>query len=324
MWSRLFAVVTLMVLSPLIAEYLLGSMPVFLLPILPVMMLMYGAGAVLIRDVVRYLGKGWPSLILLATAYGFIEEGLVTQSLFNPNYLHMRLLDFGFIPALGTSPVWAIYVLGLHMFWSISTPIGLTDCLFPAKRTTPWLGPIGLGILAVLFLGGGALVALFTYKQLPFIAKPAQIIGILFIVAGLVTAALVWPNAKAPHAESKAPHPLVLFLMALVPGSAFVASEYYGTRLLHAPWPVIVGLMLGAELLALCLMVALTKGRTWTDAQRFGLTAGALGVYVWLGFPTDIALHGRADLPGHVVLVAVMLLVFLVAGIRANRFKETR
>lgn len=321
MAKRLLAVLSLMILSPLIAEYLLGSLPVSMLPILPVMMLMYGSGAVLVRDIVRRAGKGWPSLILLATAYAFIEEGLVTQSLFNPNYLHLRLLDFGFVPWLGTSPVWAIYVLGLHMFWSISAPIGLTESLYPARRTTPWLGPIGTGIVAILFLAGSALVAVFTYKSLPFMATPAELFGTLAIVAALVFAALMWP-APRPAGEARAPHPLGLFLLAFIPGSAFVAMEFWGGRLLHAPWFAVAGALAGCELLALALMAGLTRGKVWTDAQRFALTAGALCVYVWFGVPTDIALHTAADLPAHAILVTVMLAILAIAGVRAIRFKE--
>ena len=318
---RWLAALSLMILSPLIAEYLLGSLPVAMLPILPVMMLMYGAGALLIREIVRRAGKGWPTLILLATAYGFIEEGWLTQSLFNPNYMHLRLLDFGFLPALGTSPVWAIYVLGLHMFWSIATPIGLVECLFPARRTTPWLGPVSTGVAALLFLAGSGLVAAFTYKSLPFMAAPAQIICVLVIVAALVTAGLAWP--KPPSAtEGKAPHPMVLFLMSFVPGSLFVATEYYGIHWLRTPWPGAVALMGGWELLALALMVVLTRGRAWTNAQRFALMIGAFGVYVWFGFPTDLVLHGRADLPAHIVLVAVMAVIAVVAGVKAIRFKD--
>ena len=317
---RWLAALTLMILSPLVAEYLLGSLPVSMLPILPVMMLMYGTGAVLVREIVRQTGKGWPSLILLATAYGFIEEGLTDQSLFNPNYMHLRLLDFGFIPALGTSPVWAIYVLGLHMFWSLAAPIGLTESLFPARRTTPWLGPVSLGIVGVLYLLGCGLVATFTYKQMPFMANPGQIVSTLIIVAGLVAAALLWPKPQTADG-GKAPHPAVLFLVAFVPGSLFVASEFYGRGLLHLAWPGAVALLAGCEILALGLMASLTRGRSWTNAQRFALTAGALGVYVWFGFPTDIALHGRVDLPGHAVLAGVMVVVLVIAGVKAVRFK---
>ncbi len=320
---RWLAALSLMLLSPLIAEYLLGSLPVSMLPILPVMILMYGTGAVLVRELVRRAGKGWPSIVLLAMAYGLIEEGLVTQSLFNPNYMHLRLLDFGFIPALGTSPVWAIYVLGLHMVWSISAPVGLVESLFPARRTAPWLGPVSLGVIGLLYLAGLGLVATFTYKSLPFMAKPGEIASVLVLVAILVVAALTWPKPKAATA-GPAPHPAILFLVAFVPGSLFVATEYYGRPLLHAAWLEITALLVASEALALALMMGLTRSRAWSDAQRFALTAGALGVYVWFGFPTDLVLHGRADLPAHAVLTAIMVAVIVLAGVQALRVKETR
>ena len=322
MAKRLFAVLCLMILSPLIAEYLLGSLPVAMLPILPVMMAMYGSGAVLVREIVRRTGKGWPSLILLATAYALVEEGLVTQSLFNPNYLHLRLLDFGFVSWLGTSPVWAIYVLGLHMFWSISTPIGLSENLFPARRTLPWLGPVSTTLIALLFVAGSAMVALFTYKSLPFMATPAELFGTVALIAALVFAALIWPKPDTA-ATGKAPHPIVLFLIGFVPGSLFVATEFWAGRLLHATWFAVASLLAGCEILALGLMIGLTRGKAWNDAQRFALTAGTFCVYAWFGFPTDIALHGRGDLPGHDILAAVMMVILVVAGIRAVRFKET-
>jgi hypothetical protein len=44
---------------------------------------MYGGGALLIREIVRRKGRGWPSIILLALAYGILGEGIATESLFN-------------------------------------------------------------------------------------------------------------------------------------------------------------------------------------------------------------------------------------------------
>ncbi len=320
MAKRLFAVFCLLLLSPLIAEYLLGSLPVSMLPILPVMVLMYGSGAVLIREIVRQTGKGWPSLILLATAYGFIEEGLVTQSLFNPNYMHMRLLDFGFIPALGTSLVWAIYVLALHMFWSIATPVGLTESLFPKRRDTPWLGKIGLGVVAVLYVLGSLLVAAFTYKSLPFMASPPQLIAVAAIVVALIVAAFAWPKPQAAG-TAKVPHPLALFLMSFILGSLFVGSEFFGKRVLHLGPAAAVAILIGCELITLLAMIALTRGRQWSNGQRYALMLGAFAVYVWLGFPTDLALHGRGDLPGHTVLTVVMIAIAVIAGFRAGTSK---
>lgn len=321
MWGRLAAVFSLFVLSPLIAEYLLGSLPMAMIAILPVMCLMYGSGAVIVREIVRQTGRGWPSLILLATAYGLIEEGLVDQSLFNPNYLHLRLLDYGFIPAIGTSLVWGIYVIALHMFWSISVPIGLTETLFKAKRDTPWLGKVGLGIFVALFLAGTAMVAIFTYRSLPFMASPAQMGGTAALAMALVAAALVWPK-KADATAGQAPHPLLLFVVPLAVGSAFMASEFMARDLTHLSPAMAVAGLTACEVVMLLFMVVFTRGKAWSDLQRFALMAGALSVYVWVGFRTDADLHGATDLPAHTALAAAFVALLAFAGWRA--LKATR
>ncbi len=77
--------------APLVAEFLLGNLPIKLLPALNVLAPMYGGRALLIREVVRRTGRGWPSILLLGMAYGIFEEAFTTQSLFNPNYLKLNL-----------------------------------------------------------------------------------------------------------------------------------------------------------------------------------------------------------------------------------------
>src|SRR5690242_1417016 len=91
----------LIFLSPFVAEFLLGDFPVTMLPSLLFLAWMYGCGALLIRELTRRAGRGWPTMALLALAFGVLEEGLVTQSLFNPNYVNAHLLDEGFVPSLG-------------------------------------------------------------------------------------------------------------------------------------------------------------------------------------------------------------------------------
>jgi hypothetical protein len=92
----------LLVLSPLVAEFLLGDFTIRQLGYLVVFIPQYGGGALLVREVARRARRGWPTMILLALAYALIEEGFTTQTLFNPSYLGMRLLDYGYIRSLGT------------------------------------------------------------------------------------------------------------------------------------------------------------------------------------------------------------------------------
>src|SRR4051812_3956909 len=202
MKSTKWPVAALLFLSPLIGEYLLGSLPASMIALLPLMMAMYGAGAVLIREVVRARGGGWASIVLLATAYGLFEEGFVTQSLFNPNYLHLRLLDYGFLPALGTALPWAIFVVGIHAVWSITVPIALTESAFTAQRDRPWLGIAGRTGFALAFMAGCALIAVFSYRQVPFVATASQFGVTGALIAALSVAAIKLPRVDAARAAA--------------------------------------------------------------------------------------------------------------------------
>jgi hypothetical protein len=68
--------IALFFLSPLVAEFLLGDFTILQLPYLFLLAPAYGGAAVLIREVSRRAGRGWPTMILLALAYALIEEGL--------------------------------------------------------------------------------------------------------------------------------------------------------------------------------------------------------------------------------------------------------
>lgn len=91
--SRLLAASGLFFLSPFIGEFLLGNMPVTYLWLLPVLGLMYGLGSIIIRETAIRLKLRWNGILLLCLVYGIIEEAILTQSLFDPNYLGLRLLD---------------------------------------------------------------------------------------------------------------------------------------------------------------------------------------------------------------------------------------
>src|SRR3954465_3570670 len=84
-WQRVWPVIALFFLSPWVAEFLLGNISVTLLGAMVVLAPLYAGGALPVRGAGRRAGRGWPTLFLLALAYGLIEEALVTQTLFNPN-----------------------------------------------------------------------------------------------------------------------------------------------------------------------------------------------------------------------------------------------
>src|SRR5689334_22365942 len=75
----------LLVLAPLVGEYLLGNIALDALPMIVGLIPLYGGGALLIREVARRRRLGWPGIVLLGLAYAVVEEGLLTRSLFDPD-----------------------------------------------------------------------------------------------------------------------------------------------------------------------------------------------------------------------------------------------
>jgi hypothetical protein len=137
-----------------VAEFLLGNIPGTMLASLVILAPLYGGGALLIRELTRRAGRGVPTMLVLGVAYGLVEEGITTQSLFNPDYVHAHLLDSGFIPALGIAGPWTLSVLSLHAIWSVTASIVVAEALVPSQRTTPWLRTPGLVVTSVLFAIG--------------------------------------------------------------------------------------------------------------------------------------------------------------------------
>ena len=76
-------------------------MPIRRLPTLLILVLLYGCGALLIREVTRRTGRGWPTILLLGAAYGVIEAGLVDQAMFNPSFEGWDFQAATPVPALG-------------------------------------------------------------------------------------------------------------------------------------------------------------------------------------------------------------------------------
>jgi hypothetical protein len=313
--KRVLPVLCLFVLSPLIAEYLSGSLPVAMLTILPLMAAMYGSGAVLIREFAVRSGGGWPAIVLLAAAYGFVEEGWVDQSLFNPNYQGLRLLDYGYVEALGTGLPWMLYVIAIHVVWSIATPIALTNALFPERRREPYLAWWGIALFALLYLAANTAVTNYLAGSTHFFASPAQLVWAGGVVAALLAGAWLVSRRRPPSDGQEAPPPWRLFLLGFVPG-ALLTGVTYGHGAIGLPWPAAVAIQLLLAAIAVIALVTLGR-KEWNGRQRLALTAGLLTVYLLGGFLTSAMLHGPADLPGHAVVAALCLAALGLAWRRA-------
>jgi hypothetical protein len=306
-WPALALVFT----APLVAEFLLGNLPIKLLPALVILAPMYGGGALLIREVARRTGRGWPSILLLGMAYAIVEEAFTTQSLFNPNYLRLNLglLVPGYIPALGIGAWWTLWMLNVHAVWSISTPIALIEACVPERARTPWLGRVGLVITSIVFLAGATAMTLMSYKQEHFVASKAQFIGAVVAVVLFVVAAFVVPKGPGDLGSGEAVSPWVVGGTGLVFGSAalFVPMGW--------GWGAVAGL-LGLDVAMLLLVVWWARRSRWGLMQQMALGAGAALAYGWHAFlqpPAVGGMDGSVRVGNAIFLVGAIGLIWLAA-----------
>ena len=280
--GRVFPAIVLVLLAPITAEYLLGNLTVRSVDWLPYVAPIYGFGALLIREVARQIGRGWPTIVALGFIFGVIEEGIALQSLFNPDFGNMHLLDYGFIPALGMASVYTITVLSLHIIWSVCAPIGLVELIFIRRRTKPWLGRTGLTIAA---LGYAAGVALFLRRTLQtFSAEPFQYgLAVAMLVVGFTIALFVSGARRSRPLPGAAPNPLVLGGLAFSGTSAMWVLQYFADTPLHLPAAATSALQLALAFGGLYFIFSAARREGWSNTHRFALVAGALCTYFWHG-----------------------------------------
>lgn len=310
MLRRLLPVAGLFVLSPLVGEYLLGNVSITELPALPILAPMYGGGALLVREIARRTGRGWPAILLLAAAYGVIEAALIDQMLFNPPDLpNGPDLTAAYIPALGFSAANALAFVGGHMIWSIGVPIALVETFTPDRRTTPWLGRIGLAVVAIIYVAGSFLIFRFIHQESGFLGillPPAKLIGAAVVALALIVAAFAIPRRRA-KLDRPAPRPWLVGVLSFAVFSAYVMRP--------DSW---AGVAIGLAVLA---VVAGTVARWsrregWNARHRLALAGGALLTYAWLGFLLN-DLYGREPstyIPGQAALTAGAILLLVAAG----------
>ena len=121
-------------IAPVLAELLSGSTPLneYFNPFIIVIFgMLYGSGAILIREIVLRWKKGWVSLLLLGMAYGIYEEGLMVRSFFDPNWVDLGKLGvYGRV--FGVNWVWTEHLTIFHALISIAG----TRSPYPLPSTT--------------------------------------------------------------------------------------------------------------------------------------------------------------------------------------------
>jgi hypothetical protein len=331
------ALLTLVVLAPLTAEVLTGSTPILVLLTNPALLLfqcaLYGSGVVLVREVVRRRGLGWPSILLLGAAYGILEEALIVSSWFNPNWpdvcvrtVHATtgLCDYGRV--WGTSLIWALSLTAFHATCSVAIPILLTERLYPERPAQPWLrrpGLMGFGVsLGLAWLVGGALFGFVIFRQQGYAHPPlGPYLAALALALALVWVALrlrpplrdlsfIWTRtALMSLSKREVPRAWILRALGFV---AVFAMIFVPTFFQSASVPYYVTLAVLAVLLILLAwrILAWSRKPGWGSRQELALATGALGCFILVFAPLhelEGTLNGK---PMHGS--AIVALIYLV------------
>jgi hypothetical protein len=318
--GRARPVVFLLLLAPLVAEVLWGTTTITGFAGYLVQIGLYGGGAVLIREVVRRWGGGWPSILLLGAAYGAIEEGLLEPTWFTP-----ALQTHPYGVALGVFWTYAVFNVGYHAVFSIAIPILLTELAFPAWRDKPWLGRAGTIVAGGVYAVNAAGIALLWYTVLqksayhvPARVHPVQQGVTVALVIALIAAARLAARTRT-CAASGPPPPAAGWLAG---AAALGASAWFGLLLLsgagnHLHWlPVAVPIAVAAAEVAL-IAWALRHWSARTDLQVLAVCSGALVVQMAVGFGV-LGAAGAVNIIGKGILnvIAVFLLAWFALRLR--------
>ncbi|GHO97518.1 hypothetical protein KSF_075660 [Reticulibacter mediterranei] len=323
-------VITLVVMAPVVAELFSASTPladvVSLLFFLP----MYGAGALLVRELVWRNRRGWLSILLLGLAYGLVEEGLVVQAIFNPTAVQAASWGAqagGYL--LGIYGVFALAVISYHAIWSIALPILLTELLFPTQWNQPYLGRGGLIATAICYMLGVLIVGSLVHTRIapgPFASPILLGATVCLVVVLAVLALLVLPKTAARPEPPRAPSPWIVLLISALGSFTFLALLIFPGRVIPIMTHGALVLIPISSALAVILLIG-WRLSYWTAAHNWNyLHALALASSLLLVNPLIALLQGGGSTQesmGLVVLEGVAI-AFLSGLLIRFRAQETR
>lgn len=132
--------ITLLLLAPVIAEVLSGATRVSYIIVLVPEIMVWGCGALIIREVVVRWRGGWTSVLLLGLALSIAEEFIIQQTSPAP------------LPWLGSAPVYGrvwgvnwvyfLFMLGYESVWVVLVPVQVAELIFSERRNDRWAAPV--------------------------------------------------------------------------------------------------------------------------------------------------------------------------------------
>jgi hypothetical protein len=303
-------VLGLAVLAPWMAEFSWGGLGVTDLAVAMLFLApLYGGAAVLVREVARRSGRGWPTMLLLGVAFGLLQAGIVDQSLFNPSYARFDFQHPAHVSALGFSAFYLIAFVVGHAITSIGVPIALVEACTPRHRDRPWLGRAGLGVVAVLYLAASLVNHVGVKEVEHFQASAGQVAAVLAATAVVLAAALA--TRPRPPVPGWVPPAVVPGAIALLASSFYLPVQSWGGVAVAVGTVVVVGALVGRW----------SRRQAWNRRHTLAVAAGAALGGAWMPFfaePYDPTVSGRVELADDLVAATVPVLLVAFAFWRSS------
>jgi hypothetical protein len=322
---------TLVVLAPLIAEYLPGATRTSSLFVFPLEMAIWGGGALLIRAAVRHFKLGWLNMFLMACALSIAEEFVIQQTSLAPMIIQITPgLPFG--RAFGVNYEYFLWAVFYEAVLVVMVPVMVTELIFQDRRENTWLGPVGAIIVGIVFVIA-CIPAWYLWTQvvreivlkLPHYSPPLG--GVAAGVAGI--ALLVYLAIGSPREAARGKSvPMTPASPWLLGTGAAIAAVIWQALVvlafgLRPEFPVWIAMVVGiaTAVLALVLLPRYSAHPAWGDSHRMGLALGAILGSMAIGFVGFIYGTAPLDLWGKIIsnAIATVLILWLAFTVRSRR-----
>jgi hypothetical protein len=305
-FSKIAPIITIFLISPILAEFLMGSTPASRSNQLILESLYYGSGAILIRELARRFQLGWLSIIILGVAYGITEECLTLQTVFNTAILGN---NFTYGRWIGVNWVWAMCIILYHALWSITIPIFLAELLFPGKKEKGWLTKTGIVITSGLFLLTSVAFFYFYYKMTSFIAPFSHFLVAAVLMIFFVTLSFYISVNVTNREWFKRSRPVVAGMISFVGSILWFVMLTIAFRPNLGINPLIV---LGSGVFIVFLTILLIfnwNQSNWGVKHRFFLACGSIYASMLFGFVTLYQINNKLD---YVVQLCAIVIVSIL------------
>lgn len=237
-------------------------------PVFITLNIVYGAAAILIRETVIRWRKGFGTMMILASGYGMVNEGLASKGFFNPHFYAVKGFGLeGFGRAFGINIPWAVDISVIHAVFSMAIPIVLVGVLFPGRAR--WLGRKSYLSILLLFAADALFMFHFIGHYQPNPGPLTLILALLLVVILLARVVPSW----VPDRWRVAPSPPLWILLGAFASLAFfivprVVRSRFGSPSLYIAVLLLAFVILPAWLLA--------KAPPTSDRAKVALVSGLL------------------------------------------------